>query len=754
MVEVETDQHIQKLITKINANVITKFTLPELTKFKFVPITVEGGVIYLAVKSDFNLAETVPNLETKFPNTSVKTAKLSDAQFEELMQVVAPKYFPGADRLKGQKISQAGNVCIVGNKLGDLIIAKGLATKEQLDEAAEIAQSSNKFLGEVLVAQNIITKSMLQLVLKEQSARAAELATEEEKPKKRLGDLLIEKGFLTEEQLKMGLMEAKNTNSPIGSTLVKLGFITIEQLKSALGEQQGTEVLSTSSLKIDPNLLKLLPENFIRENMVIPIRSNGQTLLVGMVDPHNKRVINDLVYITGQKIRVMLITHIEFESCIQNYFSNSTSETSSMMKQMSKEVSGVEYEESLFEQVERELQDDSGAVAKIANNIITDAIDIKASDIHIEPRLDGYVVRYRTDGILREVFKLPPKTEQSIITRFKVLSRMNIAEHRRAQDGTFTLKYGGKDFDFRLNTLPVAGKEKMVIRVLAPAVSLNAQDKDIKLVGGSADDIAKIKKMVATPNGIILATGPTGSGKTTTLYSILKSLNDEKVNITTIEDPVEIKIDGINQSQINNKAGITFASSMRAILRQDPDIILVGEIRDYETLETAISAALTGHLVLSTVHTNSAAATISRLIEMGAKEYLVASTLTGIVAQRLVRKLCPMCKKKVNPTEEQAKNIVLGEENVKKFMQKEIYEPGGCVNCNFTGYIGRLGVYEILPINKEIRKLIAEKVHDIKIEEVAVSMGMKTLQQACLDHILRGETSVSEFIRVLGPVTE
>jgi len=331
---------------------------------------------------------------------------------------------------------------------------------------------------------------------------------------------------------------------------------------------------------------------------------------------------------------------------------------------------------------------------------------------------------------------------------------MNIAEHRRPQDGSFSITYKDNDYDFRINTIPVGDQEKMVVRILAPAVSMASSKDDIVLVGASKEEVDLIKKMESVPNGIILATGPTGSGKTTTLYSILKSLNDEKVNITTIEDPVEIKIDGINQSQINNKAGITFASSMRAILRQDPDIILVGEIRDYETLETAISAALTGHLVLSTVHTNSAAATISRLIEMGAKEYLVASTLTGIVAQRLVRKLCPMCKKKVNPTEEQAKNIVLGEENVKKFMQKEIYEPGGCVNCNFTGYIGRLGVYEILPINKEIRKLIAEKVHDIKIEEVAVSMGMKTLQQACLDHILRGETSVSEFIRVLGPVTE
>ena len=754
---VQTDQILEKLKNKINEYTVSMFSIVELNEHKFVPITIENGVIYVTVTNLFDTKTASTFIQSKVPNVTIKTAKVNQAQFDTLLKYVASKYLSQVDCPKVKPTANDGEyVCVAGNKLGDLIVAKGLVTQAHLDEAVQLAQKSNKFLGEILVAQKLITPAMLQVVLKEQSNRTA-AATQPQKqgqPKKRLGDLLVEKGFLTEEQLQLGLKESKETNNHIGSTLVKLGFITIEQLKEVLGEQQGTEVLSTTSLKIDPSLLKLLPEDFIKENMVIPIRSNGQVLLVGMVEPHNKRVMNDIVYLTGQKIRVMLLTHIEFESCIKNYFSKSVDETNTMMKQMGKEASTLEYEESLFEQVERELQDDSGLVAKFANKIITDAIDIKASDIHIEPRLQGSVVRYRADGILREMFKLPPKTEQSIITRFKVLARMNIAEHRRAQDGTFTLKYGGKDFDFRINTLPVAGKEKMVIRVLAPAVSLNAQDKDIKLAGGTPEDIAIIKKMVAAPNGIILTTGPTGSGKTTTLYSILKSLNDEKVNITTIEDPVEIKIDGINQSQINNKAGITFASSMRAILRQDPDIILIGEIRDYETLETAISAALTGHLVLSTVHTNSAAATISRLIEMGAKEYLVASTVTGIIAQRLVRRLCPLCKEKATPTEEQARSVVLGEENIKKFMQKEVYNPVGCVNCNFSGYSGRLGVYEILPITKEIRKLIAEGVHDLKIEEVAVSVGMKTLHQACFDHILRGETTIEEFIRVLGPVTD
>ena len=261
--------------------------------------------------------------------------------------------------------------------------------------------------------------------------------------------------------------------------------------------------------------------------------------------------------------------------------------------------------------------------------------------------------------------------------------------------------------------------------------------------------------MESVPNGIILTTGPTGSGKTTTLYTLLKAINDESINITTIEDPIEIRIDGINQSQINAKAGITFASCMRAILRQDPDVILVGEIRDIETLETAISAALTGHLVLSTLHTNSAASTITRMIDMGAKDYLVSSTLVGIIAQRLVRALCPHCKAQYLPTREEAELVIAGgEKEIQQFMKTPVYKPSGCDKCNYEGFTGRLGVYEIMPITKEIKKLIAQGAHDIQIEEAAVGAGMDTLQQACLKHILAGKTTISEFIRVLGPVKE
>lgn len=568
----------------------------------------------------------------------------------------------------------------------------------------------------------------------------------------KLGEMLISKGYITDVQLLQALAESKRQKMPIGSTLFKLGFISLTQLKEILHLQTGYDLVSNEQLAKQEKFVNILPEDFIRTNKIIPISSDGKTLLLGVTAPVRPDVLKEIIYLTGQNPKQLMMTHYEFENSLNTYFSQQKKETEQIIKQIETESADLEMEESLWEQVDAELKDSTGSVAKFVNQIITNAIDNKVSDIHIEPRLNGYIVRYRKDGMLQKVLDIPAKVETSVIARFKVLSRMNIAEHRRPQDGTFSIKYKNGSYDFRINTLPVSGKEKVVIRVLAPAVSLNAADKDINIVGAEPDDIEKVKKMVSCPNGIILTSGPTGSGKTTTLYSVLKSLNSENVNITTIEDPIEIKLDGINQSQINTKAGITFASCMRAILRQDPDIILVGEIRDYETLEIAISAALTGHLVLSTVHTNSAAATVTRLIEMGAKDYLVSSTLSGVIAQRLVRKLCPDCMEEYLPSYEEASRILTKEEDIQKFMETPIHRAKGCNKCDFTGYKGRLGLYEIMPINKEIKKLIALGAHDLEIEEVAVKNGMKTLSMACINHIKSGETTVEEFIRVLGVV--
>ena len=570
----------------------------------------------------------------------------------------------------------------------------------------------------------------------------------------KLGELLIQKGYINDVQLLQALAESKRQKIPIGSTLFKLGFITLDQLKEILHLQTGYDLVTPEQLASQDKFIKILPEDFIKTNKIIPISSDGKTLILGVVTPVKPDVLKDIIYLTGQNPKQLLMTHFEFQNCLNTFFSEQKKETEKVIKEIESEAEEFEVEESLADMVDKQLKDSTGSVAKFVNQIITNAIDNKVSDIHIEPRLAGYIVRYRKDGMLQKVLDIPPKVETSVIARFKVLSRMNIAEHRRPQDGTFSIKYKNGSYDFRINTLPVSGKEKVCIRVLAPAVSLNAADKNISLIGGTAEDIAKIKNMVSCPNGIILTSGPTGSGKTTTLYSVLKSLNDEDVNITTIEDPIEIKLEGINQSQINAKAGITFASCMRAILRQDPDIILVGEIRDYETLEIAISAALTGHLVLSTVHTNSAAATVTRLIEMGAKDYLVSSTLSGVIAQRLVRRLCDDCKEEYFATHDEARQIIADEKEIQEFMKKPIYRAKGCNKCDFSGYKGRLGVYEIMAINKEIKKLIALGAHDLEIEEAAVKNGMKTLNQSCLTHILNGETTIDEFVRVLGVVNE
>lgn len=572
-------------------------------------------------------------------------------------------------------------------------------------------------------------------------------------------EMLVGIGWLTKEQLNECILEAHTKKVPLDAIFYSKGYLSYERIVSYLKKKYGCEVISKANIVVDNAILKMLPDDFVVKKQTIIMSMEENKLAVAMVNPTDKYTIREVSLSTGRPLNVYCIPYFEYENYLKEYEimrknEQHAKETERIIQSIEEESAQYNQEETLWSQVEKELQDSSGNVAKFVYKIITDAIDAKASDIHIEPRLGYYVVRVRTDGILKKVLEIPGSIEQAVITRFKVLARMNIAEHRRPQDGTFSIKYSERTYDFRINTLPVSGKEKVVIRILAPAVSLKAAGDQIKIAGASPDDIAKIHDMVQSPNGIILTSGPTGSGKTTTLYTILKSLNKEDVNITTIEDPIEIKLEGINQSQVNPKADITFASCMRAILRQDPDIILIGEIRDFETLEVAISAALTGHLVLSTVHTNSAAATVTRLIEMGAKDYLVSSTLTGVIAQRLVRKLCDHCKEAYFPTEEEAKHISNNPEVQQQLMKTKLYRKKGCKECGYLGYTGRIGIYEVMPITREIKRLIAQGAHDIEIEETAVAAGMKTLKVSCLNHILEGNTTSAEFIRVLGYANE
>ena len=591
------------------------------------------------------------------------------------------------------------------------------------------------------------------------SEKPNEVEGQESKNEPTAEEMLVTIGWLTKEQLNECLEEAKQSEEALDAIFYKKEYLSYERVVSYLKKKYNCDVISKSSIQVDNSILKMLPDDFVERKKTIILTMEGNKLAVAMVDPSDRYTIREVSLSTGRPLNVYCISSFDYDAYVKEYALEKKSkqaakETERIIQSIEEEAAQFSNEESLWAQVEKELQDASGNVAKFVYKIITDAIDAKASDIHIEPRLGYYVVRLRSDGILKKVLEIPGSVEQAVITRFKVLARMNIAEHRRPQDGTFSIKYNDRMYDFRINTLPVSGKEKVVIRILAPAVSLKTAGDKMVIAGASDEDLGKIHDMVQSPNGIILTSGPTGSGKTTTLYTILKALNKEDVNITTIEDPIEIKLEGINQSQVNPKADITFASCMRAILRQDPDIILVGEIRDFETLEVAISAALTGHLVLSTVHTNSAAATVTRLIEMGAKDYLVSSTLTGVIAQRLVRKLCDKCKEAYFPTEEEVKHISNNPEVQQELLKTKLYRKKGCKECGYLGYTGRLGVYEVMPITREIKKLIAQGAHDIEIEEAAVSAGMKTLKVSCLNHMILGNTTADEFVRVLGYANE
>ena len=758
---------ITKLISKINFDLADKFELSVAEELSFVPVNMQNDVFFIAIYSNSN-KDKILQYVNKIIKNKIEFIYLTQDNFEQLfdafLKQFSAKYGVSIknpikhqddslefDPEDFEDINDGDDELTIDDSEDDLIIDEDsdedLNNSETKDEDLYFDDSDE--IEEIDENNNLPQK---KLNIDDGDGIAKADITKVKAPQtKKLGEILLEENLITKEQLEIALAEGKAQGIPLGSVLVKMGFVTIKDLKEALGAQMGLKYATAEQLKALPTAISILPEDFVKINKVIPLSMTDKSLVVGMVNPNDTKVINEIVSQTGLKPTVMLVTHVEFENFINTYYNVDKSDADELLQQINEDDKIESNSSGLWEQVEQEIQDSDSAVSQLANKIITMAIDRRASDIHIEPLTVGYRVRLRVDGSLQEALKIPAKVDSAIISRFKVLSRMNIAEHRRAQDGSFTLKYKNKAQDFRVNTLPVAGKEKMVIRVLAPQMdSKEAKADKIEIVGASEDDIKKIRYLVSSPNGIVLTSGPTGSGKTTTLYALLRYMNSDSVNITTIEDPVEIKLEGINQSSINTKAGITFANSLRAILRQDPDTILIGEIRDYETLEVAISASLTGHLVLSTVHTNSAAATITRLIEMGAKDYLISSTISGIIAQRLVKKLCPNCKEEYYPSYEEAKQILTDPIEIQKLTQTKIYKPHGCPNCKNSGYLGRLAVMEILVVNNEIRKMIAQRAHDVEIEDYAIKQGMKTLKMSCLRHILEGSTSIAEQVRILG----
>ena len=552
---------------------------------------------------------------------------------------------------------------------------------------------------------------------------------------KQLGQILIELGFITPDQLEVALEEHRKTPKSLGRVLIDMGMIKEGDLVRALAEQVGLEFVDLAEHPVDPTATALLPEALARRYRALPIGERDGKLLVAMSDPANVYALDDIRTITGRDVTPVVATANDVERAIQKY-AGMDSQVEAMASLT------AETDEQTDEELEAALED--APIVKLVNAIMTQAVGDRASDVHIEPAESNVRIRFRVDGVLHEPMPPAPKAVQGgLISRLKVMADLNIAEKRLPQDGRISMKVGGRQLDLRMATLPTVYGEKVVIRVLDKSNAL-LKLEDLGFLQRSYERYALSFKK---PYGAILVTGPTGSGKSTSMYSTLNILNEVDKNIITVEDPVEYRLPGVNQIQVNNKAGLTFASALRSILRADPDIVLIGEIRDKETATIAIEAALTGHLVLSSLHTNDAASAITRLVEMDVETFLVASAIDCVVAQRLARKLCERCKVPYQP--EQAE---LEEAGYPEWLWPEITElhrHAGCPACANTGYRGRFGLYEVMPMSEEIERLTVERASAEAIKAVAIQQGMITLREDGLEKCRMGMTSLEEVARVV-----
>lgn len=554
--------------------------------------------------------------------------------------------------------------------------------------------------------------------------------------KKRLGDLLVDSKLITRQQLQEALAAQKVTGERLGQTLINLGFVREEDILNALEMQLGIPKISLAN-RINPALIKSLPESIIRRHRVIPVSREGNRMIVAMFDPLNVVALDDIRLTTGCEVDPVIAPQSEIDQAIQRVFGLSfvqdafqTTETEDDNQLASQTLSFGD-----------EAGTDDSPVVRLVNTIIKQAVNDHASDIHIEPLRDQVRVRFRIDGLLHETTLLPRSTLSTLVTRIKILANLDIAEKRLPQDGRFQVKYGNKEVDIRVATLPTVFGEKIVMRLLAKNTGIMRIDQ----LGFSQQNLQAFTGIIRHSYGMLLITGPTGSGKTTTLYAVVNQLNNKESNIVTIEDPVEYVVPGVNQTQVNNKAGLTFATGLRSLLRQDPDVIMIGEIRDTETAAIAVKAATTGHLVLSTLHTNDAAGAITRLIDMGVEPFLVASSLIGVVSQRLVRVLCPHCKEPYEPVADSPERDFLG---MQSNQPVTLYRPKGCHNCNNIGYKGRTTIQEVLPVSDVIRQLTKERATEQEIKAQAKREGMITMREVGVQKVLAGITSVREVMRV------
>lgn len=552
--------------------------------------------------------------------------------------------------------------------------------------------------------------------------------------KVRMGDLLVNSGVITEEQLQKAL-EIKGSRK-LGEVLVDEGIASEEAINRALSSQLGYDIIDLQNVVITEDIVKLVPANILEKYKIMPFEyapDNLNVLRVAMSNPTDLAAIDDLTLITNLQVEPVISTTRSIMMALDKYVGNA--EVNSALEEYTKE------KESLMAEQEDMYSEDvnNSPIVQLVKNLIEQAVRQRSSDIHIEPMERQVRIRYRIDGALYEKATYSIRLLPAMVARIKIIGGMDISEKRKPQDGRITQIVDRQEFDIRVSILPTVYGEKIVMRL----TSKNALTRSKSQLGFNPKELKKFDHILQNPHGIILVTGPTGSGKSTTLYTALSELNNEDVNIITVEDPVEANIDGINQVQVNTKAELTFASALRSILRQDPDIIMIGEIRDQETASIAVQASITGHLVVSTLHTNSAASTITRLTDMGIEPYLIADATIGVIAQRLVRRLCPECKKPKQPTAEELELLGLAPGT-----EITVYEPGGCSKCDGTGFKGRIGVYEIMEVTQPLKSIISKNGDAEAIKNKALEEGMNTLRMSATEYVLDGTTSINEMMKV------
>ncbi len=558
----------------------------------------------------------------------------------------------------------------------------------------------------------------------------------------RIGELLLREKIITQDQLKKAIDEQKRNGGRLGYNLAKLGYILEKDLTEFLSRQYGIPTIELSTQEIEPEIVRLIPEDVAQKYQIIPVSRTGSTLVLAMADPSNIFAIEDIKFLTGYNVEPLIASDAAIKTAIEKHYESAEMGLEGVLTEFDEGEMEVVREEEEVDLTDLKKAVEDAPVVKFVNLILTDAIKKGASDIHIEPYEKSFRVRYRVDGILFEVMKPPMKLKNAIVSRIKIMSNLDIAERRLPQDGRIKLKLGkNKEMDYRVSVLPTLFGEKVVLRLLDKS---NLQ-LDMTKLGFEEKALKNFMDAIHKPWGIVLVTGPTGSGKTTTLYSALSELNKISENISTAEDPVEFNLMGINQVQMHDDIGLNFAASLRSFLRQDPDIIMVGEIRDYETAEIAVKAALTGHLVLSTLHTNDAPSTVNRLLNMGIEPFLVSSSCNLILAQRLARKICKDCRTKVQIAEKVLVNLGLPANEAHKM---ECFKGNGCATCGGSGYKGRIALYEVMPFTEAVKELVLNGASSAELKRAAVKDGMKTLRMSGITKVAEGVTTIEEVLRV------